>query len=228
MAQGLRCPHCGHKHPVDELPGTPTFRCAGCGQVLKTPRQYRVPTGPQQDTRRSVTRAPSTYQRPPARTAPVPRVDAYAGEATEALPTVGPPRKARPAPAPNGAARPVSARPLAVPLRVLVWLVTVPLGLLVVVLLARWTGLLTGNNLFDVVSGSGIGRYVRLFAIAPFAALVIATTAHFAIERLPVVLARRRARRAASRYDDPYDDRRGPGPGGSQRAGRPAGRRTTS
>jgi hypothetical protein len=239
MVQGLGCPHCGHKHPVAQLAGTPTFRCAGCGQVLKTPREYRAPAGqsgqaPQTDVRRAAPTAPSTYQRPVPRGGRPDRD--YEAVVTEALPVATPRPQARPRPtaAANGASRPVVARALPWPWRVLVWGISLPLGLVIVLFVARWLGFLTGNNLFDVISGSGLGRYVRLFVIAPFAALVIATMAHVALERLPVMLARRRASRrgggggGGAPYDDAYEESRRDGRRAPQRAGRPAGRRTAS
>src|SRR4030081_1855569 len=109
MAQGLRCPHCGHKHPVAQLPGTPTFRCTGCGQVLKTPREYRTSAaegggGAASETRRVAPNAPSTYSRPVPRASQAARADSeYAGEATEALPAVTPRTRPRAAQSPNGA-----------------------------------------------------------------------------------------------------------------------------
>lgn len=240
MAQGLRCPHCGHKHPLAQLPGTPTFRCSGCGQVLKIPAEYRsagapsgsTPVGPAPERRRSAPAVPSTYRRPAPRPAPVPRTERdIAAEETAAMAAVAPPPRVRASVGADGARRPRPGAPLAWPWRVLAWVVSVPVGFLIVVFVARWLGLLTGNNLFDVISGSGIGRYVRLFAIAPFAALVIATLAHFALERLPVVLERRRAARGVRggvggpAYDDTSTDPRGQARA-PQRTGRPAGRRT--
>jgi ribosomal protein S27E len=248
MAQGLRCPNCGHKHPVAQLPGTPTFHCAGCGQVLKTPREYRKPSS-------GAARVVNTPERPrPAPAAPRPRpaperepqparVAATRAryDETEAIPPVGPaPARAPRAPgrapvAPPRAPRPSGPPALAWPWRVLVWVIAVPLGLLIVALIARWLGVLNGNSLFDIISGTGMGRYVRVFAIAPFAALVIATMAHVALEQLPVLLERRRAaaRPAARGAEAPAGEnghrdgagapvRRAP-----QRAGRPAGRRPT-
>jgi hypothetical protein len=210
--------------------------------VLKTPREYRTSAaeggGGASETRRVAPNAPSTYSRPVPRASQAARADSeYAGEATEALPAVTPRTRPRAAQSPNGAGagRAVGVRPLAWPWRLLVWIVALPIGLLIVFFVARWLGLLTGNNLFDVISGSGIGRYLRLFAIAPFAALVIATMAHFALERLPAVLERRRASRRGGggggggvAYDDAYNDSRAGARGAPQRAGRPAGRRTTS
>jgi hypothetical protein len=109
MAQGLRCPHCGHKHPVAELAGAPTFTCAGCGQVLKTPRQYRAPS-PQQpaapprparpDPPRPAPRVEQPAPVPPprdrVRSRPVPSVPPVPGNGeTAALPqTTVPPRRA--------------------------------------------------------------------------------------------------------------------------------------
>lgn len=192
-----------------------------------------MPAGPSPERRRAAPAAPSASRRPAPRSAPVPRSERdIASEQTAAMPAVAAQPRSRSAPGVNGTRQPLAPKALAWPWRLLAWVIAVPIGFLVVVLVARWLGLLTGNNLFDVISGSGIGRYVRLFAIAPFAALVIATLAHFAVERLPVVLERRRVARrvggaaGAPAYDDAYTDPRD-GARAPQRAGRPAGRRTT-
>lgn len=236
MAQGLRCPHCGHKHPVAELAGAPTFTCAGCGQVLKTPRQYRAPS-PQQpaaparparpvDAPRPAPRmerpAPVPPPRDPLRSRPAPPPVPGNGE-TAALPqtSVAPRRAAMPRDRAPG-----NSTPLPWPWRVLIWVVAVPLGLLIVAVPARWIGVLNGNSFLDVISGTGIGRYVRIFSIAPFAALVIATIAHVSLEQLPEWLARRRAlaREAAQLREPAAVGRPGAAP---QRVERTSGRRTS-
>ncbi|HEY7136260.1 MAG TPA: hypothetical protein VIB48_14460 [Acidimicrobiia bacterium] len=232
-----------------QLPGTPTFHCAGCGQVLKTPREYRKPAP-------GATRVVSSPERPrPAPTTPRPRpaperdpqparvaatrarVDETEAMAPVAATPARPPRSSSRAPvAPPRAPGPSRPPALAWPWRVLIWVIAVPLGLLIVALIARWLGVLNGNSLFDIISGSGVGRYVRVFAIAPFAALLIATMAHVALEQLPVVLERRRvaASPATRRAEAPAGEnghRDGAGPTvrrAPQRAGRPAGRRPTS
>ena len=80
MAQGLRCPNCGHKHPLSELPGTPTFRCDGCGQVLKTPSAYRDHAAEDGAPRRTTApSAPSAYRRPASRVPPGSRGSRYFG-----------------------------------------------------------------------------------------------------------------------------------------------------
>ena len=37
MARALECPACGHRHRLDTIPASATFRCEQCGQVLKAP-----------------------------------------------------------------------------------------------------------------------------------------------------------------------------------------------
>lgn len=45
MAPVLQCPDCSTKHPLDVAHDGASFRCSGCGRVLKVPAQFRaVPT----------------------------------------------------------------------------------------------------------------------------------------------------------------------------------------
>lgn len=37
MAKALRCPACGHPHPLENYKGQTTFSCESCGQYLKVP-----------------------------------------------------------------------------------------------------------------------------------------------------------------------------------------------
>ncbi|HEX4779018.1 MAG TPA: hypothetical protein VFW74_19740, partial [Acidimicrobiia bacterium] len=135
--------------------------------------------------------APVPPPRDPLRSRPAPPAPPVPGNGeTAALPqtSVAPRRAAMPRDRAPG-----SSTALPWPWRVLIWVVAVPLGLLIVAVPARWIGVLNGNSFLDVISGTGIGRYVRIFSIAPFAALVIATIAHVSLEQLPEWLARRRA-----------------------------------
>jgi hypothetical protein len=71
---------------------------------------------------------------------------------------------------------------MALPLRILAWVVAVGLGGLIVRWFARITGWLTGDSLIDLITGSGIVRYVRIFTVVPFWALVTAGLATLFIE----------------------------------------------
>lgn len=227
MAQGLRCPHCGHKHPIADLDGAATFTCSGCGQVLKTPRQYRTPSPSPSPSAPPAPSAPPRVSRPnpTPRAREMPRartLPPVAGNReTAVLPQATVPSRGRVAPSRERSLDRSSTLPW--PWRVLVWVVAVPLGLVIVAVPARWLGVLNGNSFFDVISGTGIGRYLRIFSIAPFAALVIATIAHVALEQLPEFLARRRAlAREAAQLRQPGQPAQAP-----QRVRRASGRRTS-
>ena len=68
------------------------------------------------------------------------------------------------------------------PLRIVAWVVAVVLGAYIVRWLAKTIGWLTGDSLIDVITGSGIGRYFRVFALVPFWALATALLATLFIE----------------------------------------------
>jgi hypothetical protein len=64
-------------------------------------------------------------------------------------------------------------RPIALPLRLLAWVVALALALAVTVWAARVSGWLSGNRLVDVFTGTGgLTRYLRVLALAPVWALI--------------------------------------------------------
>jgi hypothetical protein len=71
---------------------------------------------------------------------------------------------------------------VALPLRILAWVAAIGIGAYIVRWLARAIGWLTGDSLIDVITGSGIGRYLRVFALVPFWALASALLATLFIE----------------------------------------------
>jgi hypothetical protein len=75
MARALECPACGHRHRIDAVPSSSTFRCEECGQALKVPTT--VSSHPD---------APA----PPARSTAPP---ARPGDAATAAATAPPPRR---------------------------------------------------------------------------------------------------------------------------------------
>jgi hypothetical protein len=165
VASALQCPACGHKHRLSELTGDPIFSCEQCGRLLKTPVEYRRPdaSGPV-DPHRS--NGSATVSR--------------GGSAKRDKPSV-----ARQPVAPAvGAATVAPARPrhrsgrapatLAIPLLIIGWIFALVIGGIIVRYLARFTGVLTGDSIIDLITGSGYGRYLRLFAVVPFWALVSA------------------------------------------------------
>jgi hypothetical protein len=177
VPNALQCPACGHKHRLSGLSGDPIFTCSECGRLLKTPAEYRrpEPSGPGEAPRPSasarVTRG-GTAARDRTAVQPSPR------------PAASPPRR-RPR-------RPGPATDLALPLRILAWVVAFGLGAVIVRWFARVTGWLTGDSVIDLITGSGIMRYVRIFTVVPFWALVVTGLATLFIDG-GRWLARRRA-----------------------------------
>ncbi len=169
MASALQCPACGHKHRLTGLSGDPVFACEQCGRLLKTPVEYRrpdpsAPTEAPRPNGSSRSRRERSASREPARARPVPR----------AAPAAPAPRAAAIGPSATRRRGPRPPATIAVPLQILGWVVAVLLGGIVVRYLARWTGLLTGDSIIDIITGSGWGRYLRLFAVVPFWALASA------------------------------------------------------
>lgn len=60
------------------------------------------------------------------------------------------------------------------PIRILAWVVAFVFGALFVRWFAKITGLLTGDSLLDMMTSTGLGRYVRVFLLLPVLALATA------------------------------------------------------
>ena len=210
MAKALQCPECGRKTPLSGVGGGKTFRCAGCGRALKIPAELRP--------------AASGGRRPSTRSAPSPPPDAAR---TSVLPTAG--AAAAPAPTPTAPrrrrAQPPPPPKVGLALRVLAWVIAVPVGAVAVWYPARKFGFLSGQRLLDVLVGSGWGRYGRVLLIAPAWALV--TTL---IVQLLLLLFRRMAKRRETIRSEragapPPPGRDGRGSGRSQGSRRATSRR---
>ncbi len=67
-------------------------------------------------------------------------------------------------------------------MRIIAWIAAVGIGAYIVRWFAKTIGWLTGDSLIDVITGSGIGRYLRVFALVPFWALATALLATLFIE----------------------------------------------
>jgi hypothetical protein len=68
MARALECPACGHRHRLDAIPASATFRCEQCGQALKAPTTVSShPDAPAPPAR--ATAPPSRAAEPTGRTA---------------------------------------------------------------------------------------------------------------------------------------------------------------
>jgi len=86
---------------------------------------------------------------------------------------------------------------VALPLRLLAWVVALVLGLVVTLWVARVTGWLSGNRLVDVFIQTGLARYIRVIAIAPVWALFTTLLLTLFLEG-GRALARRRAEKRAA------------------------------
>jgi hypothetical protein len=138
----LQCPTCEARHSLETVEPGSTFDCSGCGRTL------RAPSAPAPDAASD-----------PTGVAPV------ASPAAGGDPSGSRAAKRRAAAgAHENAAAPAAGFPIAV--RIGAWVVAVVVSGLVAVWLARAVGLLTADNLVDVITGSGSGRYVRLGVLA--------------------------------------------------------------
>ena len=79
--------------------------------------------------------------------------------------------------------------------RLLAWIVAIPLGLVLVGIPARSAGYLTGQKLLDVVIGTDLDRYFPLVVIVLLWALVTALLVQLLAEGGGWLMRRRHARR---------------------------------
>jgi hypothetical protein len=239
VAKAIQCPSCGRKHSVTGLPDAPAFRCEGCGQRLKVPDQFRpsVMTSSRHIRPPDPGRPESTSVLPPRKATAA----AAAPAAARATRSVRP----RPtAPPPVGALRPDKRQQkekkekekASLPVRVLAWVIALPLGLVATLWLARITGWLSGERLVDIFTGTGTARYIRLIAVAPVWALFTTLFLSLFLEG-GRVLARRRSEKRAEANEQKRRGRRGEpeplgvaadDPGGARRPGDGQRRRRTA
>jgi hypothetical protein len=226
MPAALQCPDCGHQEMLDQLGGVTTFRCGGCGRALKVPAQFRGehdarggapgsrPPAPGEQTQALPKVAPGAV--PPAALPSVPLVSP--GPAMPVMPVM--PVAGGPALAGDPPAAPVRAELLRPPLilRLVLWVIALPVGSLLVFGVASWLGKLTRLQLENTFVLTGWGRFLPIARLLPFCALataLIVQLGEFGLERL-------RARNL--RQGPPGRSRPRPGPtrphapgGGSQR-----------
>jgi hypothetical protein len=199
VGKAIQCPTCGRKHRASDLPDAPTFKCEGCGKPLKIPTQFRPSV---MASSRHV--HPADSPRPESTAVLPPRPTR-----TAAPPASAAPPAARAAKVPRPAAGLAPKREtVALPLRVLAWVVALVLGLVVTLWVARVTGWLSGNRLVDVFIQTGLARYIRVIAIAPVWALFTTLLLTLFLEG-GRALARRRAEKRAEADGSPRGGRRG-------------------
>jgi hypothetical protein len=108
---------------------------------------------------------------------------------------------------------------LPLPLRVLAWLVALPLGLAIVGLPARKAGYLSSQKLLDVIVKSDMSRFVPIVVIIVLWALVSAALVTLFVEGGRRLMARRHDKRTSRAGGVPV----GAAPGRGARGARPSG-----
>ena len=172
MAPVLQCPDCGTKHPIDvasDRGRVPVQRLRSHAQGARAvPRRaggsgtVTVSRGPDRRWRRR-RRGGRTHDRDARRPAGIRAVVE---------------RRSRLV-APQGPRAGRASCPFW--MRLLVWLVAVPLGFVIVFGVARGLGFLTQTQLEDVFLETGWDRFWPVARLLPFVALVTAAIVHFAI-----------------------------------------------
>lgn len=195
MAKALQCPDCGERHPLDQIGTTSTFRCQGCRRLLKVPASVvtaKTGTRATNASTGSGSSSPSGSEEGRDQTATLPARD----DATEVVPELSTKQEKVPPSQRGDTARIERTRSRSsraagrvrsrVPrtLRVLVWIVAMPVGLVPVLLIGRVAGLFTLDTAIDVFVGTGIGRFVPVLLLVPMWAAASASLAHFTIEGL--------------------------------------------
>jgi hypothetical protein len=239
---------------LDGLGGVSMFRCGGCGRALKVPAQFRGaapapspsngparPANPASDLSEPTRAMPRVSPRaaaPPPVMPVTPATAVPGGLANPGVPTAmtptaasgidgSPPVDGAP---PNAGPEPESLKPPLI-LRLVLWVIALPVGSLIVFALANAFHVLTKSQLEDTFLRADWGRFVPIARLLPFCALATALLVQlgvFGLERL-------RARNLRARGSG--GSRRGPGgtrprptrplsPGGpAQRAGNGGGAR---
>jgi hypothetical protein len=207
MAKALQCPTCGHRQRLDEVAAdVATFRCSQCDRLLKVPSSVRPAAAP-------AARAADTGSAPRSRAPQAAPAAARTTTTVEpgAPPRSAPPTARPPGPpvaparagdgAPGVAATAVHAPPTAPErrrepvvvqgdlgvhwaIRAIVWAVSLGIGFVVVLLIARSAGYVTFDAATDVIADDGITRYRVPASFALGWALVSALLAHLGIEGL--------------------------------------------
>jgi hypothetical protein len=194
MAPVLQCPDCGTKHPLSSVPSEGSFPCKGCARVLKVPEAV--------GQRVAAPGAPTASAVPRPRPVPVASAVSNPGaapaaahdpQATRATPGVD--EQALGALSSRAGRPPVRLASVPWWMRLLLWIVAVPLSFLVVFGVARAFGAFTTNQLSDVFLANNTGRFWPVARLLPFVALVTATFVQGGV----YMLARTRGRRAQAR-----------------------------
>jgi len=206
MARALQCPACGTTKQLDGVTAD-TFRCDQCGQVLKVPTAARAgaggggPAAPPPRRRASPATPTSDDPAPPRRNPPAPEPVVATPPTVTASRAAAPPRGRPPAesrgePAPPARKPPRNTLPLW--MRIGVWVLAVPIGLVIVGVPARSLGYLTSQKLLDVFVKHSLSRFVPLLVIVVLWALATTILVEVFIEGGRWLMLRRQRRQATA------------------------------
>jgi hypothetical protein len=141
--------------------------------------------------------------------AAAPKPSAPKGTATAAALTKSGKKK----PVQSAARRAASSPDVAsLPVRLLAWVLAFVVGALIVRYVAKAVGFVDGDTLVEVMTGSGIGRYIRVFALVPVWALVTAGLATLFIDGTRAWMRRRQLPKPKAQPDAPPPKRPAPRP----------------
>ncbi len=180
--QMLQCPDCSHRHAVDGLGAVETFGCQGCGRPLKVPASLRggVSAGAMGVATGSESVSTDRYGASPG-----PQNSGDSGwDPTTVMPTVDDPSSDPSLVDANvdwgatksgrSAQTTAATQPISIWIRLLIWVLAVPVGLAVVFSLAKRFHIVTSQQLIDTFSAQGWHRFAPIAKVLPFAALLIA------------------------------------------------------
>jgi hypothetical protein len=186
-----------------QLPDTALFRCKNCDRVLKVPESLRRPQAATVATPAATPRR-GARREPEPESAPEPTVASKTvsgnGTTSRTRPPAAAPTAATrvvrtpPAAAPAAGPKPPASRPRLIdapsslrlpwPVRTIVWLVALPVGLAMSAVFLRVIGVLNVESAMNIFVGTGAGRFGAVIALVPLWAFVSALIAHFALEGL--------------------------------------------
>jgi len=152
VARGLQCPACGERHRIDGAAPGSTFKCGGCARTLRVPGSDTTSVEP------GGVSAPSASISVPAE----PQRQAPARSNRIHLP-------------PYEGNLPLAAR-------IVSWVIAVPVAGFITLKVAVFIGLLSTNDLIDLITGSGGGRYLRMVIFIPLWALFTAGVVSLVLE----------------------------------------------
>ncbi len=206
MARALQCPACGTTKQLDGVTAD-TFRCEECGQVLKVPTAARAGAGGGEPAappprRRPSPAAPTSDAPAPPRRNPTPPEPVIATPPTVTASRAAAPPRGRPPAGSGGEPAPPTRKPprntLPLWMRIGVWVLAVPIGLVIVGVPARSLGYLTSQKLLDVFVKHSLSRFVPLLVIVVLWALATTILVEVFVEGGRWLMLRRQRRHATA------------------------------